>query len=739
MPRKIMPILRSLPITDKLNLPTRAEILPKIESGELDHLDFQARVYRTDTKIRNPYQFQHKDLEQFAHSFEGQPFLRNHNTYDIDARDGTIIDSALEGALFKQTVRLTTRRGMTDFVEGKIDRFSIGWFYDDILCSICNLSWLSYECTHAPGRMYKVGESKTEKMCILIFVNPKGKETSAVNTPAVEGTGIDELQEYKLSLHEENSGKVAADSHAHLRASKQPWKGVNQMPKKTTPKAAYHPLAGDLLEEEDEFETPSLNAQEQAAFNLQGGNEAIARLQEQQKQSNDILLAQCHSLLDTALAASKLPAASQKAVRKPFDIQLTEGKPFLATALQEAIAEKRDELAALGESQVQGPGRNPMIGSMFNGLDQFKAALSDLLGAERDEGLEKLKVRRLTGIREAYLLATGDDEFKGGYYPEFSLVTANFPGIVANVQNKLLVKAWADFEDHYGWWRKIVTIEHFNNLNDATWIRTGTIASLPTVAERGEYTELPIGDIKESSTWGKYGGYVPLTIEAILRDDVRGFARMPREVALAGIRNISEQVAAIFTQNSGAGPTMTDTGALFNATAQTTAGGHANLLTTAFGTDYTAWNAVALAMFKKKLMVKNDAGYYGLGKPQALYPSIWLGPADLAMAANALFIPRWDAPAQNVPATQSVQWGGRVDPITVPDWPDATDWAAVIEPKLRPGVMLGEIFGVKPQIFSASSEIDPAMFANDEGRIKVRHFLTVGVADDMPLHKNNVA
>ena len=63
--------------------------------------------------------------------------------------------------------------------------------------------------------------------------------------------------------------------------------------------------------------------------------------------------------------------------------------------------------------------------SMFNGLDQFKAALSDLLGAPRDEGLEKLNVRRLTGIREAYLLATGDDGFIGGYYPEFALVTAN--------------------------------------------------------------------------------------------------------------------------------------------------------------------------------------------------------------------------------------------------------------------------------------------------------------------------
>ena len=82
---------------------------------------------------------------------------------------------------------------------------------------------------------------------------------------------------------------------------------------------------------------------------------------------------------------------------------------------------------------------------------------------------------------------------------------------------------------------------------------------------------------------------------------------------------------------------------------------------------------------------------------------------------------------------------GDVLVLTVPEWTDATDFAAVIDPNLVPGVMIGEIFGIEPQIFSASSESDPAMFANDESRIKVRQFLAVGVADYIPLHKSNVA
>jgi hypothetical protein len=744
MKQKPMPILRSLPVHEKLDLPSRAEMLPKIENGEIDHLDFQARVYGTG-KNRNPYVFKDEDLSNFADSFEGQPFLRNHDTYDIDARDGTIIDSALEGQAFKQTIRLTTRRGMTDFIEGKMDRFSIGWFYDDIMCSICKQSWFSAECRHWPGQTYKV-EGK-DVMAMLIFINPKGKETSAVNTPAVEGTGIEqenhlhlrELQEYKLEVigasAVAHTGKSPVSHSPGAIPGNPKTEGGLKMKRKakikvTSEEGVESEIEGEVIE--TSLQEQQIEQNRQAAAQLLGETERMNALEAQLAESNAVLVAQCEHLLSSGLASSKLPEIVQKRIRKGF-----EGRAFKAPELSEAISDAREELAQLtAGANIQGPGRTHYEFGLSN-RDQFRIALEDLFGVERAPEEAKIKVHKLAGINEAYRLATGDEQFLGGYFPEFALVSANFPGIVANVQNKMLIDAWKDFENSYGWWMKIVTIEHFTNLKTATWVRTGTIASLPIVAERGEYTELPIGDIKETSEWGKYGGYVPLTIEAVINDDLRAFVRMPRECALAGMRNISEQVAAIFTTNSAAGPVMTDGGALFNSTAQTTAGGHVNLLTTALGTDYTAWNAVATAMYKKKLMVKNAAGYYGTGKPQGLKPSICLVPADLIVAAEALFVPRWDAQAQNVPATASVRWGGRVDPVAVPDWTDATDWAAVIDPKLRPGIMLGEIFGVKPQIFSASSEVDPAMFANDESRIKVRQFVTVGVADDLPLHKNN--
>ncbi len=105
---------------------------------------------------------------------------------------------------------------------------------------------------------------------------------------------------------------------------------------------------------------------------------------------------------------------------------------------------------------------------------------------------------------------------------------------------------------------------------------------------------------------------------------------------------------------------------------------------------------------------------------------------DLKGASDDLFLKNWTASGPNLSY-------GQVEPVVVPDWTDATDWAAVADPAVLPGIMLGEIFGVMPQVVLAGNESDPAMFSNDESRLKVRQFLTVGIANWRALSKNNVA
>jgi hypothetical protein len=77
--------------------------------------------------------------------------------------------------------------------------------------------------------------------------------------------------------------------------------------------------------------------------------------------------------------------------------------------------------------------------------------------------------------------------------------------------------------------------------------------------------------------------------------------------------------------------------------------------------------------------------------------------------------------------------------ITVPEWTDASDWAAAADPGDLEGVCIGYRFGRAPEIFVADSDVAGSMFTNDEMRIKVRFIYAVGIGNFRALYKNNVA
>lgn len=436
-------------------------------------------------------------------------------------------------------------------------------------------------------------------------------------------------------------------------------------------------------------------------------------------------------LLEAGLGAARLPSALAEHVRRQFS-----GREVTAEALNQAIGEARGLASALG-SGLAVSGLAGLRG-MFDTRDQLQAAVDDLLEAPRDHGMQSLKAARLSGIKELYMLLTGDRDLYGGYYAERAQLatTATFPGLVKNAMNKIVAEQWALLgAAGYDWWQKVVQVEHCETLNQITGILVGTVGSLPSVAEGGEYTELSMGDSPETADFTKYGGYIPLTLELIDRDNTRKLRQYPRELAKAGMRKISQLVAAVFSANAGVGPTMADTGALFNATAVTTAGGHANLRTGALSSQ--EWENVGAAVYNQPLLIRNAAGVYGTGPKQAVDPKYLLVPRELRLTAMKVLYPTWENTA-NI-HSENQQRGELGDVVVVPEWTDATDWAAVVDPRLAPGIVVGERFGLLPEVFIAGDELSPAVFMNDEHRMKVRHFLAVLVQDFRPLHKNNVA
>ena len=455
-----------------------------------------------------------------------------------------------------------------------------------------------------------------------------------------------------------------------------------------------------------------------------------AALQEAEK-TKAIRIELCSHLLEASLNASRLPSALQEKVRKQFS-----GRVFSAQELQTAIDDSRTLISELtGGLTVQGPAA---VSGMFSTEDQIQMAVEDLFGLPREKGKENVRVARLSGIRELYLMLTGDSELTGGYHANRLMLatTADFSGLVKNAMNKIVVNTWEQLgKAGYLWWEKIATVEHFSSLNPITGTLVGTVGPLPAVAEGEAYNELTIGDSPETASFTKYGGYIPLTLELIDRDLTRKLAAYPRELATAGLRKISALVAAVFTDNAGVGPTMADGGALFNNSAVTSAGGHANLQTTALSP--AAWEAVSASVYNQPMLVKNVSGVYGTGPKMAINPRYLLTPRALQLTGMQILYPSLEHSANIYSENQ--QRGQPGDVITIPDWSDASDWAAVCDPLIAPAIFIGERFGLMPQIFIAGDELSPAVFTHDEHRLKVRHFLSVWVNDFRPLHKNNVA
>jgi phage head maturation protease len=141
-----------------------------------------------------------KVLRATATSGRGMPFLANHDHRRIESRMGTIAKSGavFEGdeVLFVQTLKVVTPTGIEGFLRGTIDRFSVGWAATGpVNCSICETPVFE-ECWHLPGQEVKLGDDANSEVavCEWVFTEADLIEVSAVNVPAVLGTGIREVR-----------------------------------------------------------------------------------------------------------------------------------------------------------------------------------------------------------------------------------------------------------------------------------------------------------------------------------------------------------------------------------------------------------------------------------------------------------------------------------------------------------------------------------------------------------------
>lgn len=670
------PIAATLMVAGASLAERREELREKFKAGELHELVFDAVVYR-DGPNSNHTRFRAVDLSSFAASFEGQPFLRNHDVHDVASRDGTVIRSALLGNEFRQSIRLSTQRGIKDFLEGVIDRFSIGWYFEGVECSICSRDW--FECEHYPGRKYE------GRMCEIVFVGPRGKETSAVNAPAVQGTRV---LEQLCQLKERGS----------MEFEDEVIEGGAVVP------VAAQPAQVDALAE-------------------------VAALRAELDQQR----------IDRLIDNSGLTAEGKAVVRLASKGHSAD---YTATIIE---AQRKADGARLDAQLVHGirpsthgvRGATPQAVQMITPMDRVQSAWNWMLGA-RDEVTPPPSMR---SVRDLYLAITGDFDFHGRFNPEWAQLaaatTTTLAGMTVNALNKVIMLHYDNMLT-YRWYEPITHVApHDGTTQNVQLITMDGLANLPTVSEGQAYTEASVGDAKEALSFSKKGVYVGITLEAIRRSDIQRLQALPRQLVQAAIRTRSAAVSLIFTQASGTGPTLADdTTVLFHSN-------HGNVSTTAFSG--TAWAAARSRIWEQN--IPGTSKPLGLWPQYVLVPIELYDSALIEFGYGDGDVGRLGASfGQTVnPYAQDRQGDPRPVPIPVPDWTDATDWAYIVDPRLHPVIHMayanapqGGVHAM-PEIFEVASETSGLMFSNDTLPVKIRDWFGVQVSTYVGVGKNNVA
>jgi len=151
--------------------------------------------------------------------------------------------------------------------------------------------------------------------------------------------------------------------------------------------------------------------------------------------------------------------------------------------------------------------------------------------------------------------------------------TSDFPILLGNVLHKTLLGAYVAAADT---WRSFCAVGTVSDFRAHNFYRTGGLASLDIVPEGAEYRRLAIGDgTKETTTAKTRGAIIDISRQMIINDDMGAFNRLATSLGRSAARSIEVAVYALLAENSGLGPTMSDTYTLFHANHGNIGGGDA--------------------------------------------------------------------------------------------------------------------------------------------------------------------
>jgi hypothetical protein len=180
----------------------RADMITAIRGGQHAELDLRATTFRQKDGMPNRRFLRHAPaaLPALAASYIGMPVLLDHDTGTQAARIGTITASELHDhggtgwSSFKMGLQIVKPEAVISVLDRTLDRFSIGWSATGpVNCSVHGVDVRSRDsCGCWPGETVML-DGKPH-VVEFEFQSADGTEVSAVNVPAVKGTGIQDIR-----------------------------------------------------------------------------------------------------------------------------------------------------------------------------------------------------------------------------------------------------------------------------------------------------------------------------------------------------------------------------------------------------------------------------------------------------------------------------------------------------------------------------------------------------------------
>ena len=340
-------------------------------------------------------------------------------------------------------------------------------------------------------------------------------------------------------------------------------------------------------------------------------------------------------------------------------------------------------------------------------------------------------VRRMAP-KDIALVAMGHPGAMGRYRVQRDAyhTTGSFANVLLDAANKTLLAGYEEAPYTWSMWaRDAGTTADFKNINRIRFSEMGTPVMVP---EGMEYPDTAMSDSKETYKINKYGSMFTVTWETVVNDDLDAISRIPAMQGAACRRLQNQSVYGVLTANAN----MADGGALFNATAQTSTGGHANLTSSGTALSVTSLNVAFVSMMTKKGLNSNVI--------LNLQPAFLIVPAAISGTALQLLGSIADPSAGGSSSTGNANTlniygpnGNRplkvvIDPVL--DANSATAWYLAANNSQVDTVEITFLEGEQSPVLENEWDFDKDVY-----KYKVRQTFGVAAIDYRGLYKNNGA